>query len=197
MKNKIMLLVAFVLMGVQASYALTESVFNSSATGTTSATAFVPVGEPIGMVSDLSYRLDSTVTTGFIGEYVGARQYLITSSTASAASVLWFDNSGGGVAAGSFVIFLDHNTQTYFLRRVSTAATTSCTLYASIAVTTTTQDRLWLCSTAVERAVVASNSSTGGVAQLWIPASMPAAIVIDGNTTSCRISISGFRGARN
>ncbi len=197
MKNKLMLLVAFVLSSIQASYGLTESVFNTSSSGTTSATVFVPVGGSIGEIQDLSWRVDAGVNSAFIGQYIGQRKYAITSSTASAASVLWFSNDSSGVAAGEFLIFLDGSTGSYFLRRVSAATTTSVTLYSSIAVTTsTTDDYVWSCLPTVEKPVAQSGSSTGGLASIWIPASMPAALVIDGNTTSCRISISGTRGAR-
>lgn len=195
MKNKLVLLVAFLLVGIQASYAMTESSFNSSSSGTTSATAFVPVGEQLGMVSDLSVRLDNSVTSGFVGQYIGVRRYLISSATAASASVLWFDNGQSGVTGSSFIIFLDQSSGSYFLRRVSVATTTSCTLYSSMAIATTTLDSFWLCGTTVEKPVL-STSNTGGLVNIWVPASCPAAFVIDGNTTSCRISISGFRGAR-
>lgn len=196
MKYKFLTLVAFLFIGAQASQALTEQSFNSSSTGTTSATAFVPTGNAIGEIRDLSYRLDSGVTTGFIGQYVGQRKYAVTSSTASAASVIYITNADSGVGAGEFVIYLDADVGTYYLRRVSSATTTSVTLASSIAITTATADSLWSCAPTVERAVSAV-SQTGGQVSIWIPANVPAAMVIDGNTTSCRISLSGARGARN
>ncbi len=191
-----MLLVAFVLSSIQASYGMTESSFNSSSSGTTSATTFVPVGGQIAEVRDLSWRLDNSNTSGFIGQYIGQRKYAITSSTASAATVLFISNDSTGISAGEFVIFLDGSSGTYFLRRVSAATTTSITVAASIAVTTSTvDDYVWSCLPTVEKAVIA-NSQTGGMVSIWLPASVPAAFVIDGNTTSCRISISGYRGPR-
>lgn len=196
MKLKIMTLAALLFVGMQVSYGVTERTFNSSSSGTTSATAFVPNGDSVAEIRDLSYRLDSSNTTGFIGQYVGQRQYAVTSSTAASATVVYFANADTGVAASEFIIYLDADTGTYYLRRVSAATTTSVTLYSSLPITTATSDKVWSCLATVERPVSAV-SATGGMTSIWIPANVPAAMVIDGNTTSCRISVSGYRGARN
>ncbi len=201
MKNKLILLVAFALASVSASYAEIEQNFNVSATGTTSATAIVPSGTGIAEVTDLSYRLDAGTTTGTISQYAGARAYLITSATASAASVLWISNDSTGIAVGEFIIFLDASTGNYFLRRVSAATTTSITINSSIAVTTeVTNDRVWSTLATVEKPVenltTGANSRSGGLCSIWLPAGVPSALVIDGNTTSCRISVNGVRGNR-
>lgn len=195
-KHILALFLAFTLTST-ALYARVEKVFNSSATGTTSATVFVPKGAGVAEVKGLAWRIDAGVTTAFVGEYIGRKQYAITSSTASAASVLWFNNANSEVTDGSFVIFYDLSADTYYLRRVTTATTTSVTLLNSIAVTTTTSDLIWGCLPAVNMPVGDPARTSGGFPQLWLPTENPVALVIDGNTTSCAISVSGARGDRN
>lgn len=197
MTKKLILMIALALFSVSTSYAVVESVFNDGASGTTSATVFVPAGNGVAEVRDLAWRLDSGVTTGFISQHVGQRKYAITSSTASSASVLWITNSDTGVANGEFIIFLDESAGDYYLRRVSAATTTSITISASIAITTTTSDVLWSTLAFVEKPVASTVSLTGAPASLWFPALVPSALVIDGNTTACRISINGVRGNRD
>ncbi len=196
--NKFILTISACLLFTASSYARVEKVFNSSSTGTTSATVFVPKGAGVAEVKNLSWRTDSGVTTAFVGEYIGQKQYGITSATASAASVLWFANVNTAVSAGSFVIFWDKSADLYFLRRVSAATTTSVTLYSSIAVTTVVSDDLVFGTFPVVNMPVGilTGAAFGGV-QAWFPVEMPTALVIDGNTTSCAISVSGARGDRN
>lgn len=188
-------LILFFLLTISSVYARVDSAFNSSATGTTSATVFVPKGIGPADVRSLAWRIDANVTTAFVGQYIGVNQYSITSSTASAATVLWFANAGTAVTAGSFIIFYDDSATTYFLRRVSAATTTSVTLNTSIAVTTTTSDLVWQ-TTQVNMPVGVISGTSGGFPGLWLPTGFPTALVIDGNTTSCAISVSGARGDR-
>lgn len=189
------------------SFAKVDEVFTSSATGTTSATVFVPKGgrgtpaatggvwsSGVAEVTDLAWRIDSTVTSAFIGQYIGQKKFIVNSSTAANASVIWFANNNSDVAASEFIIFYDESANDYYLRRVSAATTTSITLYSSIDITTTTTDQLWSVGTVWQKPVGYTTSASNGSAGLWFPAGAPAALVIDGNTTSCSISISGRRG---
>jgi len=199
MKMKLLSLVAAfgVLLGVNSYGQSTASdVINKSATGTTSATVVVPEGNDFVNVTDLAWRLDAGVTTGFIGINIGQSRHPITSATASAASVLYFDNAGTDVAALDYIIFFDKSTGSYYLRRTTAAATTSVTVGSSISVTTVVNDdAVWSTQDIVQKPVVNTTSATGasGSLNVWIPAKVPAAFTIDGNTTSCRISLSGVR----
>lgn len=197
MNKQFLGIIAVCVLTLTVAQARIEKVFNSSATGTTSATVFVPKGMGVAEVKGLAWRIDAGVTTAFVGEYIGRKQYAVTSSTASAASILYFNNANSEVTAGSFVIFYDTSADTYFLRRTTAATTTSVTLLSSIAVTTTTSDLVWGCFSTVNMPVGDPARTAGGFPGLWLPAENPTALVIDGNTTSCAISISGSRGDRN
>ncbi len=198
MKNKYLPIFLGIFLVSLTCYGRVENVYNSSASGTTSATVFVPKGSGVAEVKTLAWRIDAGVTTAFVGQYIGNKQYNITSATTSAASVLWFTNANTAVTAGSFIIFYDDSASAYFLRRVSAATTTSITLYSSIAVTTTTSDMVFSTEATVPQMPVGVLSGTsGGFSQLWFPREYPTALVIDGNTTSCAISVSGARGDRN
>ncbi len=174
-----------------------QNVFGLSSTGTTSATVIIPEGAGFANVTDLAYRLDSAVTTGTVGIRMGQVKYPITSSTASAASVLWITNTGTAVAALEYVIVYDASAGTYYLRRVSAATTTSITIDSSISITTETADYVWSTFDTVEKPVSNTTSATIGngsmLGVLWLPANAPSALTIDGNTTACRISVNGVR----
>ena len=200
MKNKYLLnlLAAFVLLiGVNSYEQSTVSdVFNKSSSSTTSATVILPEANDFGNVTDLAWKLDAGLTTGFVAIQIGQARHPVTSATTSAASVLWFDNTGTDIAAYDYLIFYDKSTSTYFLRRTNAASTTSVTLQASIAVTTVVSDDVvWSTYAAVEKPVIGSTSATvgSGLGSVWLPARAPAAFTLDGNTTACRISVSGVR----
>jgi hypothetical protein len=196
MKNLLSLIAVLGLLLSVNSYgqSTVSGVFNKSSSGTTSATVIIEESNDFSTITDLAYKLDAGVTTGFVSAQIGQSKYKITSATASAASVLWFDNTASDIAAQDFVIFHDKSTGTYYLRKVSAASTTSATLYASISVTTVvTDDSVWSTYAAVEKPVTTVTSGTTGAVNIWIPAAVPAAYTIDGNTTACRISVSGVR----
>jgi hypothetical protein len=201
-KNLLNLLAALLLLGVNSyGQSVVSDVFNSSASGTTSATVILPESNDFGNVTDLAWKLDAGLTTGFVAIQAGQNRHPVTSATASAASVLWFNNvgndsSGFDVSAYEYLIFFDKSTSTYYLRRTNAAATTSVTLQASISVTTVvTDDAVWSTYAAVEKPIIGSTSATvgSGLGNIWIPAKAPTAFTIDGNTTACRISVSGVR----
>lgn len=196
MKNLLNLLaVLALLIGVNSYGQSTVSgVFNKSATGTTSATVVIPEGNDFATITDLAYKLDAGVTTGFVQMNIGQNRRPITSATASAASVLYFDNTDSDVAAADFLIFSDKSTGSYYLRRVNSATTTSATVGESIAVTTVVSDDVvWSTYAVVEKSVPNVVSGTASSLNVWLPASVPSAITINGNTTACRISLSGAR----
>ena len=173
-------------------YAQVQDVFSQSATGTTSATVFVEGGGGFGEITDLSYRLDSNVTSGFVAIRSGQTKYPITSATSATGSVLWFSNTGTGVAQNDYIVFFDQSEGQYYLRRVTAATTTSVTLLTSLAPATTTSDYVWSLRDPVEKAVAPGlTSGQSTVTSIWLPRNVPSAITLDGNTTSCRISVSG------
>lgn len=169
-----------------------QSVFNASATGTTSATVFVGEGVSSANITDLSWRLDSNVTTGTIGFRIGEKRFPVTSATAAAGSVVYISNTNTGIAVSEYVIFESNSGGNYVLRRVTAAATTSITVDTAITPAITTSDNVYSTLTTVEKPVPNTTSATAAH-NIWLPANMPTAVTIDGNTTSCRISISGVR----
>jgi len=169
------------------------SVFNTSANGTASATVFVPRGAGIAHITDVSYDLDTLVTTGTIDIHQAESEQSITSATAS-GSVLWFDNdTPTHVAALEYVIFYDVSTNTYYLYRTTASAATSVTIQETLSAATTTADKIYPCKAVSRRHAPNVVSSTLGVADIWLPSDLPSALTLDGNTTSCRLSISGVR----
>lgn len=171
-------------------------VINQGNNGTTSATVIVPQGEGMANITDLSVRLDSGVTTGIVSIDIAKTVHAITSATAASASVFWFDNAASDVAVSGFIIFLDQSTGTYYLRKVSAASTTSCTTYSSVPVATlATYDKIWSCLSTIQKPVFTNVSATLGSSTpgIWLPSTMPVAFTVDGNTTSCRITLSGIR----
>ncbi len=167
-----------------------DAVINASATGTTSATAFIPAADGVANITDLGFRLDANVTTGTLGIRQGQKRFSVTSATSASGTQLWFDNSGGDVSALEYVILRQGTT--YTLVRAKAATTTSITLDATLSPATTTSDYVWSTFPTVERPVATTTSATAALS-LWLPANVPTALTVDGNTTSCRISASGVR----
>jgi hypothetical protein len=169
-------------------------VYNTSSSGTTSATIFVPGGSEPFNITDLNWRLDTGCTTGQVIFRSGESMYQSTSVTSASGTVVWFSNpsSTTAVAVNDFIIIYDESAGTYFLRTVTAATTTSVTVSESLSPGLTASDKIWSVNQSVSRPVVAINSLTTAV-NIWMPRSVPTAITLDGNTTACRISASGVR----
>lgn len=167
---------------------------NKSASGTTSATVIVEGGNAPVELTDVGFRFDAGVTTGLLVVQSGDAQYDVASATAASTSIIWFTNTGTAVAVGEYVILFDESTGDHYLRRVNAATTTSVTVQASIGIAQTILDKVWSVDSTVERPVTGNPSATSNVGRVWLPAGRPTALTVDGNTTACRISVSGVRG---
>jgi hypothetical protein len=145
----------------------------------------------------LSYKLDGGVTTGRIAVYPGKQQVAVTSATSASQSVIWFDNSNSIVGTGDYLIFNDVSEGTYTLIRVSVKATalTSATVQDTISVAMTTSDLLFTTSGRFIRHApqMTTSSTVQPLNGIYLPANLPSAVSIDGNTTSCSVFISGTR----
>jgi hypothetical protein len=167
--------------------------FNDTADGTRSATAFVPAGQGLAHVTDLTWDLDATVTTGTVDIRRGEAEFAVSSATSASGTAIWFDNDPTFVSAYEYVIFYDSSLKTYSLFRCVTSAATSITVQETIGVATTTSDKLYSCLSTIRRHAPNVTSSTWSPADIWLPSDLPSALTVDGNTTSCRISVSGTR----
>ncbi len=172
-----------------------RGVVNKSATGTTSATLIVEgTADPVEL-TDQSWRMDASVTTGLIAFRSGDVRYPVTSATSASSTQLWFANTGTAVAVGDYVIIHDVSDDSYILNRAAAATTTSITVQSTISPAITTSDNVWSVNdnTGSEKPIPATASATSSFGSIWLPAGRPTAVTIDGNTTSCRISVSGVR----
>lgn len=201
MKNKLMacLLAALafsISLPIQAAELFVSSTFGDSEDGTKSATAFVPKAIGPACVTDLQYALDQGVTTGTVDIQRAESETSVNSATSGTGTVLWFDNDPTKVSSAEYVIFWDDSAATYFLYRCVTTAATSITIQETAPITTTS-DKIYPCLPTVRRAVTNPKSNTMGTSAIWLPSDLPSALTIDGNTTSCRISVNGVRYGGN
>lgn len=163
-------------------------------TGTTSATVIVKPGTGAVELKDVAYRIDAGNASATIDIRVGKGRLSINSATASSGTVLWFDNDPTAVSTSDYLIFEDVSEGTYQLNRAVSTATTSVTVLTATGVATTTDDRVYTLASRVRRpAPERTASSSIGQTSIWLPANLPSAITLDGNTTSCQISLSGTR----
>ena len=168
------------------------STFGDSEDGTKSATAFVPKAQGHAQITDLAYNLDQGTTTGTVDIQRGESEQAVSSATSGTGSVLWFDNNPTLVSLAEYVIFWDDSAATYFLYRCTGTAATSITIQETAPITTTS-DKIYPCLPTVRRHALNPKSNTIGPADIWLPSDLPSALTIDGNTTSCRISVNGVR----
>ncbi len=187
-------LMAFFAFGVYADNEV-NSVFNSGATGTTSATAIVPPGKGTAVITDMITRYDAGNVTATTHIRTAKAVKPVTSATSASGSVVYFDNSASLVAASGYLLVKD-GSGSYQLLRASAVATTSVTVYQTITAAMTVNDFVYPLNTSVQRPALNAISATAQAEKyLYLPESLPAAITLDGNTTSCAISISGVRSA--
>ena len=167
--------------------------FLTANNGTTSATVFVTSSSEFTSITDLGWQLDSGVTTGQVVFRQGDNRYDVASATSASGTVVWFANTGTNVSAGEYIIIYDDSLGSYLLRQTKAAATTSVTVTESIAVALTTSDKVWSVTSSSSRPVPSTTSQTVFAGPIWLPRNVPTAITLDGNTTACRLSISGVR----
>jgi hypothetical protein len=168
------------------------STFSDSEDGTKSATAFVPKATGIAHITDLAYRLDAGLTTGTVDIHRAEREISVNSATSGTGSILWFDNDPTAVSAQEYVIFWDDSASTYFLYKATVSTATSITIQETAPITTTS-DKVYPCMAVTRRHATNTVSGSLGSCDIWLPSDMPAALTLDGNTTSCRISVTGNR----
>lgn len=193
LKNTILSLLALVALSLQAfGQGSVDAVFNVGATGTTSATAIVPAALGTGQITDLATRLDAGLTTGTIEIRNATTRKAVTSATSASGTQLWFTNTGTAVGVSSYVIYFNAAAGSYTLVKALAATTTSITATAAITPATATTDFVYPLAAVVSRPV-STATSTSTPASIWIPSGMPAALTLDGNTTACRIAVSGVR----
>lgn len=188
--KKLIALLAITLAGLAQAAQFEGATFAESADGTTSATAFIPKGDGLVHITDLAYRLDGGLTTGTVDIRRGEVERSVTSAT-SASTQIWFDNDPTIVSGAEYVILFDDSANTYYLYRCVTTAANSISVQETT-VATTTSDKLYSCRATVRRHAPIMSNSTGAV-DIWLPSDLPSALTIDGNTTSCRISVGGTR----
>lgn len=197
MKKLMVTLLALTLCAINGwAQGAVSSVFGESASGTKSATVIVKPGKEPGVVTDLTWEVDTGVTTGSVDIRLGKKRFAVASATSGSGTVLWFTNSGTQVAADDFVIFHDVSVGTFTLHRVQASTATSATVYETVSVATTTDDLVYSLLSVLRRPArpVTTSGTTGPAAvEIHIPADLPSAFVIDGNTTSCRINVNGVR----
>ncbi len=166
--------------------------FANASSGTTSATVFIKPSKTFQNITDLAWKLDSGVTSGFIAFRYGEVKYAMSSATVGSGTVVWFANANTNVAVDDTVIIYDESTGDYLLRTVRAATTTSVTVTESISIALTTSDQVWSVNAPNARPVAAINSFASAVS-IWLPKDVPIAVTVDGNTTACRISVSGVK----
>lgn len=174
-----------------SAFAERTQVINGGNTGTTSATVIIPPNDGTAHITDLVWDLDNTVTTGTIDIRPGKDEFSVTSATSGTGSVIWFDNSASSAAAASYLI-LETSTSTSLVR-CTAVATTSVTVQETVAAMAV-GNKVWTTRGTFRRnAPDQTTSSTLAPVNLYLPAKVPSAITIDGNTTACKIYVGGER----
>lgn len=170
-----------------------QGVINESASGTTSATAYIKPGNHSAVeLTDIAWDVDINLATGFIAIREGKQRFASASATSSTTG-LWFP-SAHGLAVNDYVLVEDVSANTLTLAKISAVATTSATSYSTFSMATT--DFIWTLNAAVNRpandqTTSAATGTTFGVGSLWLTGRNPVALTLDGNTTSCNLSVSG------
>ena len=197
MKKFMLVLMGLVLggvLGVQAEYRIV-GIVNESETGTYSATVYINPGNcNVVQLTDVAWDTDTGNVSGTLNIRTGLNRYAVTSPTSASGTVLWFTNSNTAVAVSAYVLYHDTSADILYLYRVAAATTTSITVYETITPATAVTDYVWSLNTAVSRPVFdRAISGTDHVGDIWLPGREPSALTLDGNTTSCKLSVSGVR----
>lgn len=218
MKNNIKLLLMTVLAGCVANNSFAGNIRNTilqGRTGTTSATTVVAAEAGSCKLTDIMTRVDTGVSTASVVFRQGVTQHRVTSSTTANGTALFFNNvnSQGTLAVqktdyvifqpiGSNVGIVPSAQSPYVLLRCNNATSTSITVQETITTSTTisttspTQtDVIWSTLGSFSKPVPNGTLSptSGSLQNVWLPADVPTALTLDGNTTACSLFISGIR----
>lgn len=170
-------------------------IVNESASGTTSSTIYIDQGSGgIVQLTDIGTKVDSGNTSATLSIQTGKARYAVTSATAATGTALWFDASNAGVSIGDYILHDDASAGTLTIYRLSAVATTSATTMSTLPVLATA-DNVWTLRAAVTRP--AFDSATSGtiatIGTMNLPGREPSVLILQGNTTACRLSVSGIR----
>lgn len=167
-------------------------IVNKGATGSASATVYIDSGNAAAVkITDLACKLDAANTSATIDIRQGRKSYTSTSATSS-STVVYFDNSTSAIAQGDYLLFEDVSAGSLTLCRVTAAAAASATTQQTLSAAT--NDKVWTLAAAVRRPVGdTSISGTARVQDIYLPGKEPSAITLEGNTTACKVSLSGVR----
>lgn len=192
MKHMLKIGIGILLMTVGAYAEEIQGIVNTSTSGTTSAMAYITAGNSTAVkLTDIAWKVDAGNVSSTLNIRQGIKRFASTSATTSSA-VVWFANADSQIAAGSYLLFEDTSAGSLTLTRASAASTTSATCYDTFSATTS--DNVWALSTVVTRpAVDTATSGTKLPGDVWLPGSAPTALILDGNTTACKLSVSGAR----
>lgn len=192
--NKFITIMAILCVGLVYQVSAISPV-NEGATGTTSATAYIRAGSTdVVKLTDVAWKVDSANTSTTINIRQGKKRFAVTSATSASGTVLWFDNSASSIAAGDYVIYDDTSAAQLYVWRTSAAATTSVTVNGTITPATTTSDYVWALQSTIYRPAPDNTvSGTVMLGEIYLPGQAPTALTLDGNTTSCKLSVSGVR----
>lgn len=195
MKKLITVALATLFVGSLFAQGYADGTFVEGNTGTTSATAIIESGSGFAHVTDLVWDVDSGNTSATVDIRPAKTKYTVTSATSASGTTLWFTNTGGSVTNQSYVIYHDVSAGNYYLYKATgSASTTSITVQDTITPATAVGDYVYsVAGTYRRNAQDITSSSTIPVANIWLPADYPSAFTIDGNTTACKITVSGVR----
>lgn len=182
------LLAAFAVGSVNAQDS--QGTFVVGTNGTTSATAIVPPAAGLAIVTDLVAVPDAGNTSSTVKIRTGKARKAVTSAT-TAGTTVWFSNTGTNLTSQGYAIVHETAANTLMLVKVASATATQVQVYETLP-NLDTSDYIYPLNVAVPRGALTSWTASGPV-NIWLPANLPSALTLDGNTTSCRISVSGYR----
>lgn len=182
------LLAAFAVGSVNAQDS--QGTFVVGTNGTTSATAIVPPAAGVAVVTDLVGVPDAGNTSATVNIRTGKVRKAVTSAT-TAGTTVWFSNTGTNLTSQGYAIVHETAANTLMLVKVASATATQVQVYETLP-NLDTSDYIYPLNVAVPRGALTSWTASGPV-NIWLPANLPSALTLDGNTTSCRISVSGYR----
>lgn len=181
------LLAAFAVGSVNAQE---QGTFVVGTNGTTSATAIVPPAAGAAVVTDLVAATDAGNVSATVQIRTGKVRKAVSSAT-TAGNTVWFTNTGTNLAVQGYAIVHETSANSLLLVKVASATATQVQVYETLP-NLDTSDYIYPLNVTVPRGANMSGTVSGPV-NIWLPANLPSALTLDGNTTSCRISASGYR----
>lgn len=182
------LAVAFVAASVNAQD--NQGTFVVGTNGTTSATAIVPPAAGAAIVTDLVAATDAGNVSATVQIRTGKVRKAVSSAT-TAGNTVWFTNTSTNLAVQGYAIVHETGANTLLLVKVASATATQVQVYETLP-NLDTSDYIYPLNVTVPRGANMSATVMGPV-NIWLPANLPSALTLDGNTTSCKLSVSGYR----